>query len=111
MSNIIIKGREIDEEFIREYERYKESIKHFAYGSLYNVTIEFNNELSEDDILRIIGIDFDDEKIVSKENHKLKVIMGVPKDEGVHEIENGLFYMLDDGRYGTYTCECLKTTW
>lgn len=67
--------------------------------------------MSENDVLGIISPNFFEEDIVSKETHKVKVIWGVPNDEGVHEIENGLFSMLDDRRYGTYTWECLKTTW
>lgn len=111
MSKIIIKGIEIDEEFIREYEKYKESIKNQEYGSLYKVTIEFNNELNEDDIIKIISSNFDEEDIMSRQSHKVKVIWMVPYEEGIHEIENALFYMLDDGKSGSYTWECLKVTW
>lgn len=75
------------------------------YSILYNVTIEFDKELSENDILGVVSANFYLEDILSRNEHELKVTWEVPDNEGIHEIENELYYILEDGKHGTYTYE------
>lgn len=74
---------------------------------LFKVTIQFNENVSKELIDNIISKNFYEEN-VSLENEKIVTIeWSIPKEEGAYEIENELFYILDAGKYGTYTCELL----
>lgn len=89
-----------------------------SYKSIYKVIVN----LTEDSILPNMTIqDFilenfpqktEDEDIgvtvLSQIDSKVELRWVVPHDEGVHEIENSLFYILKDGTYGTFSWESVE---
>lgn len=104
-----IKGYKIDGDFIREYEMNRELIKDHEYGSLYKVIIELNEEGVKAGVMDSLA---ESPETIKVDDRTVTMIWSIPwVNEGVHEIENALFYTLDGDRYGTYTWICLKTTW
>lgn len=89
------------------------------YGKVYKVFITFDKKLLEikDGIKNFMkkefaGIILDDReiedvgiKLISLEGNKLELLWYVPDGEGSHEIENDLFYTLEQGKYGIYSYE------
>jgi len=70
------------------------------YGTLYEVEITFRDsgvceEKAEE--IRESGLLVKEEK-----GNRVIVEWEVPENEGVHEIENALFYMLDGGNLGGF---------
>lgn len=104
-NRMVINGIEIDNEFIREYELYQESIRGSLYGQLYKVTIKLNDAGVKagkmEEFLKMRGSYQHNDEIVT-------IIWEVPDYEGIHEVEIALFYDLNDGEYGTYYWECLR---
>lgn len=47
-------------------------------------------------------------KISSLKGNRLEILWEVPDNEGVHEIEMSLYYILEDTKYGTYTWEYVE---
>lgn len=88
-----------------------------SYGTVYKVFIEFDeNEVETDAVQSFVDDNFSEEmseeevgvKIINLIGHKLELLWKVPAREGVHEIENELFYILEDGKLGTYSWECVE---
>lgn len=84
------------------------------YAEDYVVTINLDKErFTEDDVSRFIN-----ESLLSPEDDTstLRLIDGhtvvldwkVPCNEGSHEIENALYYLLNDDELGTYSYKCLE---
>ena len=84
------------------------------YGRVYRVTIQYNKALFETAekfitvVMPVVRDGGDILKLESVEDNVIKVIWTVPDREGVHEIENALFYVLEDGQYGSYSCEFVE---
>jgi len=99
----------IDNDFIREYELYKESIKDYFYGSLYKVKIKLSKEgIKAGKIEHYTA----DPGCIKHDDRTVTVIMKVPYyDEGFYELEIILYYKLNGGEYGTFIWECLRADW
>ncbi|GAB4074396.1 hypothetical protein GCM10028778_18990 [Barrientosiimonas marina] len=106
MSQILIEGYEISEAFAKQYKEVREFIENNRYGQQYEVTIQFNHNLSEDTILEWMS--FVDGGW-NKETYEYKYYYDIPDPEdGVFLIDMDLFYLLEDSEYGTYTWKCLS---
>ena len=75
------------------------------YGRIYNVKIEFAEDLTDEEIEEIVNENFDKEDAAKLVGKTLEFVWDVGEDEGSHEIENALFYVLEDEKYGTYSYE------
>lgn len=76
------------------------------YGELYKVTIYFNKDvLTIEEVAEMIDHNFYKEDILSCDDYNVTVRWDLPPQEGIHEIENALFYILKNGKYGMYSCE------
>lgn len=76
------------------------------YGEHYKVTIHFNQEVfTVEEIAEIINHNFYEEDILSCDDYDVTVRWDLPPEEGIHEIENALFYMLKNGEYGMFSYE------
>jgi len=75
---------------------------------MFKVTIEFNDKVNGEGIQRIIEDYFYEENIVSNENNEVIVMWPVSEDEDSYEIENEMFYILDGGQKGYYSCELVN---
>lgn len=80
------------------------------YGKEYEVTIRLNKEeVSLMDIPEFIRNSIGENvPVLKQDGHEVVIHWEVPENEGVHEIENELYYSLDDGRYGTYSCKVIR---
>jgi len=84
------------------------------YGRVYRVTIQYNTALFEngekfiDEVMPGVRDGEDLLKLESVDGDTIKTLWTVPEREGVHEIENELFYVLADGQYGSYSCEFVE---
>lgn len=68
---------------------------------VYHITIEFREEvLTRDEVSAVLKEHFHDENIIERNEHNVKALWSVPWYEGVGELENGLFYVLEGGDYG-----------
>ncbi|GAA0301614.1 hypothetical protein GGQ92_002236 [Gracilibacillus halotolerans] len=105
MEEIIINGCKIDDDFITEYELYKESVRGRLYGKMYKVFIELNEEGIKAGKMEEFAAEYPS---IQLNDRAITVIWEVPDDEGVHEIEIALYYDLENGEYGTYSWECIK---
>lgn len=105
MDELTIKGCKIDNDFVTEYELYRESIRGRWYGKIFKVFIELNDEGIKAGKMEEFSAEFPSIKL---NDRVITVIWEVPDDEGFHEIEMALFYDLKDGEYGTYSWECVK---
>lgn len=82
----------------------REKLSEICETVFYDLTVEFNPKLSNEKIVEIIKSHFSDQEyIISKQNHTLKAIWEIPADEAGYEVENSMFYVLNDGEYGTYS--------
>lgn len=79
------------------------------YGIKYEVSIKFNSEnISKEEVAELVAENFSEEEVISLNGFTLKLSWEVHIDEGVYEIENELYYILDDGELGTYKIKYVK---
>lgn len=78
------------------------------YGTDYKVFITFDENMTELEVEKFIEDNFDESRVMSKDGHKLELFWEVPENEGVHEIDIALYYILDDSKYGEYTWEYIR---
>lgn len=68
---------------------------------VYHITLEFREEiLTEDEVTAVLKEHFHDKNIIERNGYKVKAVWSVPWYEGIGELENGLFYVLEGGDYG-----------
>ena len=78
------------------------------YGTEYNVFITFDKEMTEFEIEKFVEENFDENSVMNLDGHNLELFWKVPENEGVHEIEIALFYILEDSKYGEYTWKYIR---
>ena len=82
----------------------REKLSEVCETMFYDLTVEFDPRLTDEKILEIINSSFSDEEyIVSRQGNTLKAIWEIPADEAGYEVDNSMFYVLNDGEYGTYS--------
>jgi hypothetical protein len=70
----------------------------------YEVTITLNDkELNNEKMQEFVVFNFSSTKIIDFKNNIVKLLWEVPYMEGGHEIDNALYYILDDSRLGLYS--------
>lgn len=70
----------------------------------YLVSITFDSsKLDKKDVLGHVLKHTKQDRIVELEKHNLKLCVTLPPEEGLGELENILYYMLDGGELGTCT--------
>lgn len=68
---------------------------------IYHVTLKFHEDkLTENEVTAVLKEHFNDESILERNGHNVKAVWSVPWYEGIGELENGLFYVLEGGDYG-----------
>lgn len=71
---------------------------------IYHITLKFNKEiLTNDEVTAVLKEHFHDENVIERNGHDVKAVWSVPWYEGIGELENGLFYVLEGGDYGSLT--------
>lgn len=79
------------------------------YGRKYKVSIQFNPEmLNKQEVRALVQESFSVDEIISLNDYFLETVLEVPANEGLHEIENDLFYILECGDLGSYSIEYLQ---
>ena len=82
----------------------REKLSEICETVFYDLIVEFDPKLSDQEIEAIINRHFSDpDYIVSSQGRTLKAIWEIPADEAGYEVENSMFYVLNDGEYGTYS--------
>lgn len=112
MSNdIVINGCGLTIDFIKKYETYMESIKDFDGGSFYKVNLTLNDAGVEAGVMKEFEPTEGEERsgfVKLDEKNAMCIIEVVHDDEGVHQIEITMDYLLEGDKYGTYTWECVR---
>lgn len=68
--------------------------------TVYYIKIEFNNEtLSEEGLTQLLEEEVAQKDILEIDGYTVKIAWRVPY-EGIGELQNELYYLLDGGRYG-----------
>lgn len=89
------------------------------YGKVYKVFLELNATefTTKDEVDKFVAENFDYKQthandagieIISVVGRQIELLWEVPINEGVHEIEIDMYYILEDDKYGTYRCEYVR---
>lgn len=71
--------------------------------NLYHVTIEFAKGLTDDKLNELLEKEFDEIEILERNGHKIKFAFNLHEHDGPGELENWLYYVLEDGNLGLFT--------
>lgn len=66
----------------------------------YQVEIEFNSEICGENLTKYLSSKMGNKKILKRDENHLIMLVPVPPEEGLGELENTLYYFLDGGRLG-----------
>lgn len=73
---------------------------------LYEVNIKFK-KMGEEQITKFINDSLKGVFLSSVDNDNVTLIWELPITEGIHEIEEVLYYLVDDANLGTWVCKTL----
>lgn len=68
---------------------------------VYHITMKFSEKITSDEVSAVLKKHFCDKNIIERNGHEVKAVWSVPWYEGIGELENGLFYVLEGGDYGS----------
>lgn len=66
------------------------------------VNIKFKDDMTESEIRQFIKDNLVDIQIVEIDKNKVKIEWGLSEQEGVHGIEETMYYLLNDNELGEY---------
>lgn len=76
---------------------------------LYNVTVNYNKEkMTEAEVKENVATNFNEKDVIKLEGYNLELEIAIPEEEGPHEIENEMFYILEAGKLGSYSYKSVE---
>lgn len=71
--------------------------------NLYHVTIDFDKDLTDEKLNKLLEEEFSEIEIVERNGHQIKFAFNLHEYDGPGELENWLYYLLEDGDLGVFT--------